>query len=152
VYLYTIALFISVFAFGLKSATVTLLFLVPLEFLMRDVRDPLLHFARLNYEYKDLIWYPFWILCDLLYLFLLRVAHKEFNLQPTKLYQMFAFSYLCFAFIQLVGMLDSMFLRSHYLDLFYSYSIQAINFGLFVYAVYYVVRYAIFDKNINNAV
>lgn len=147
VYIYTGAFFYCLLNRGFDSASLVLVTLVPIEFFMRDIRDPLIGFVTIHYQYAYYIWFPFWMLCELLILIVLYIIHRDMKLRSTKLYLMVANSIFILAVIQFLGLIDSLTIKSSYFTLFYTYSIPSLNVGIFIYSIYFVFRYGNNNKD-----
>lgn len=147
VYFYTFAFFFCLARRGFDSASLALISLVPLELFMRDVRDPLIQFVTVHHNYSYYIWFPFWMLCDLLYIMVLNVLHRVLQLQKSKLYVMISTTFFAFIVLQFAAMVDSITFKFQWFTTLYTYAIPSLNVCIFLYSVYYVVRYGSRNKD-----
>lgn len=138
VYLYTGAFIFYLLFRGFDGAALTLIVLVPFEYFMRDVREPLKSFYGAT-EYASYVWYNFWIMCYLLYLYVMYLLHKRLGLTVTKLYLFVSYSFGAIVILQFIAFIDAITIYSDLVSYVYAFGLNAINLSVFIFAVYSVV-------------
>lgn len=141
VFFYTFAFFYCVVRTQFGSSALSLISLVPLEYFMSDIRDPLIGFVTLHSSYAAYIWYPFWILCYTLYIVVLRIAHREQRFEHSRIYIMISQALFVLIAVQTIGLLNYEFIGSGLIRECVTFAIPAINISIFIYAAYYLIRY-----------
>ncbi len=150
VFFYTFAFFYLISTGPFSSDSLSLTAIIPLEYFMSFIRDPLISFVMIHSEFASLIWHPFWLLCHLLYIMLLSIIHRDRGYEISRLFRMISVTYFGLMIIHTYALIDSYTFKSHIFTFIYTYAIPSMNISIFLYSVYYVVRYRSFRGPADN--